>query len=102
MQQAYGVSYGLVQRHAAMLAFVDDFWLMGILFLTLIPLMFLMKKTVPHKPAAAGSEPPQGKPAVVARVAPKGSAAMCAGQEDSGQTGETAPAPPAREPGRAA
>jgi len=46
--QANGLAYGLLQRHAAMLAFVDDFWLMGLTFLSLIPLMFLMKKAKPH------------------------------------------------------
>jgi DHA2 family multidrug resistance protein len=48
--QAQGLAYGLLQRHAAMLAFVDDFWLMGLTFLSLIPLMFLMKKSRPHGP----------------------------------------------------
>jgi DHA2 family multidrug resistance protein len=43
--QANGIAYGLLQRHATMLAFLDDFWLMGLSFLSLIPLMFLMKKT---------------------------------------------------------
>ncbi len=46
--QASGMAYGLLQRHAGMLAFVDDFWLMGLTFLGLIPLMFLMKKTRPQ------------------------------------------------------
>jgi DHA2 family multidrug resistance protein len=46
--QANGLAYGLLQRHAGMLAFVDDFWLMGLTFLVLIPLMFLMKKSRPH------------------------------------------------------
>jgi DHA2 family multidrug resistance protein len=46
--QANGLAYGLLQRHAAMLAFVDDFWVMGLMFLILIPLMFLMKKSRPH------------------------------------------------------
>ncbi len=31
--QANGMAYGLLQRHATMLAFVDDFWLMGLTFL---------------------------------------------------------------------
>ena len=52
--QANGLAYGLLQRHATMLAFVDDFWLMGVTFLILIPLMFLMKKSRPH----AGDIPP--------------------------------------------
>ncbi|HTS67621.1 MAG TPA: DHA2 family efflux MFS transporter permease subunit [Terriglobia bacterium] len=43
--QAHGMLYGLLQRHATMLAFVDDFWLMGLVVLALIPLMLLMKKT---------------------------------------------------------
>ena len=46
--QANGLAYGLLQRHASMLAFLDDFWLMGLTFLSLIPLMFLMKKSRPH------------------------------------------------------
>jgi DHA2 family multidrug resistance protein len=46
--QANGMAYGVLQRHATMLAFVDDFWLMGLTFLSLIPLMFLMKKSRPH------------------------------------------------------
>ncbi|MGO8791176.1 MAG: DHA2 family efflux MFS transporter permease subunit [Terriglobia bacterium] len=46
--QANGMAYGILQRHATMLAFVDDFWMMGLMFLSLIPLMFLMKKARPH------------------------------------------------------
>ena len=46
--QAHGMLYGLVQQHSSMLAFADDFWLMGIAFLAVLPLMFLMKKTKPH------------------------------------------------------
>ncbi|MDR3676863.1 MAG: DHA2 family efflux MFS transporter permease subunit [Acidobacteriota bacterium] len=43
--QAHGMAYGILQRHAAMLAFGDVFWIMGLMFLTLIPLMLLMKKS---------------------------------------------------------
>jgi lipoprotein signal peptidase len=46
--QANGLAYGLLQRHAAMLAFVDDFWMMGLMFLILIPMMFMMKKARPQ------------------------------------------------------
>ena len=52
--QAHGLVYGLLQRHATMLAFVDDFWLMGLTFLSLVPLMFFMKKSRPHQ-ALAGT-----------------------------------------------
>jgi DHA2 family multidrug resistance protein len=46
--QANVLAYGVLQRHATMLAFVDDFWLMGLTFLALVPLMFMMKKSRPH------------------------------------------------------
>ena len=46
--RAHGLLYGLVQRQAAMLAFVDDFWLLGVTCLAIIPIMLLMKKTKPH------------------------------------------------------
>jgi hypothetical protein len=36
-------------RHATMLAFLDDFWLMAVATLAMIPFMFLMKKVRPHK-----------------------------------------------------
>ncbi len=45
--QAHGLLYLQVRRHFMMLAFADDFWLSGITFQALIPLMFLMKKVKP-------------------------------------------------------
>lgn len=51
-RQAQGMLYGMVQRQATMLAFIDVFWMLGITFLALVPLMFVMKKMKPHKPAA--------------------------------------------------
>jgi MFS transporter, DHA2 family, multidrug resistance protein len=51
--QAHGIIYGIVQRHSAMLAFLDAFWVMGVLFLVIIPLAFLMKKGMGHKDAVA-------------------------------------------------
>ena len=47
--QAQGLAYGLLMRHASMLAFLDDFWLMAVATLGMIPFMFLMKKVRPHK-----------------------------------------------------
>jgi DHA2 family multidrug resistance protein len=46
--QAHGMAYGILQRQATMLAFGDVFWIMGLLFLILVPLMFMMKKSLPH------------------------------------------------------
>jgi DHA2 family multidrug resistance protein len=47
--QAQGLAYGLLMRHSTMLAFLDDFWLMAVVILVVIPFMFLMKKVAPHK-----------------------------------------------------
>ena len=53
--QAQGMAYGLLMRHASMLAFLDDFWLMAMFILGVIPFMFLMKKARPHKRSEAAS-----------------------------------------------
>jgi MFS transporter, DHA2 family, multidrug resistance protein len=45
--QAQGLIYGMVQREAAMLAFVDAFRLLGVIFLVVAPVMALMKRTAP-------------------------------------------------------
>jgi len=47
--QAQGLAYGLLMRHSTMMAFLDDFWLMAVVILLVIPFMFLMKKVQPHK-----------------------------------------------------
>jgi DHA2 family multidrug resistance protein len=47
--QAHGMIYNIVQQQAAMLSFNEVFWLLGVAFLAVIPLMFLMKKTGPAK-----------------------------------------------------
>lgn len=48
-KQAHGLIYGMVQKQAAMLSFLDNFWVMGMICLSAIPLMFLMKKTRPQR-----------------------------------------------------
>jgi len=47
--QAQGALYGLLQQQATMRAFVDVFWVLGVVFLCVIPLVFLMRKVQPHK-----------------------------------------------------
>jgi DHA2 family multidrug resistance protein len=47
--QAQGMLYGLLQQQATMRAFVDVFWVLGVVFLCVIPLVFLMRKVQPHK-----------------------------------------------------
>ncbi len=43
--QAQGVLYGMAQRNAAMLAAADTFWTLAVVFLCLIPLIILLKRT---------------------------------------------------------
>ena len=47
--KTHGIMAGMLYRQSHMLAFVDVFRLLGFLFLLIIPLMFLMKKTRPGK-----------------------------------------------------
>src|SRR5215468_3488448 len=49
--RAQGVIYGMVQKSAAMLAVNDTFWILALVFLSMIPLVVLLKKTAPHKGA---------------------------------------------------
>ena len=48
-QQAHGVVWGMLLRHASMLAYNDVFRFLGGMFLLLLPLLFLMKKPKPGK-----------------------------------------------------
>jgi DHA2 family multidrug resistance protein len=48
LAQAQKVFYATIQRQATMLAFADAFWVLGIAFLCILPMLFLMKKTKPH------------------------------------------------------
>ena len=43
-QQAHGAIWGMVQRQAAMLSYNDAFRFLGVMFLIMLPLLFLMKK----------------------------------------------------------
>jgi MFS transporter, DHA2 family, multidrug resistance protein len=43
-QQAYGVVQNLVQRQATMLAYLDNFYILGAIILAMVPFVFLMKK----------------------------------------------------------
>jgi MFS transporter, DHA2 family, multidrug resistance protein len=52
-RQAYGLIANMVGQQATMLAYIDDFWLVGVLVVAMIPLIFLMKKVKPGGPIAA-------------------------------------------------
>ncbi|HTZ97888.1 MAG TPA: DHA2 family efflux MFS transporter permease subunit [Terriglobales bacterium] len=42
-RKAMGAVYGMVQQHASMLAFVEAFWVMAVIFLAMIPPVFLLR-----------------------------------------------------------
>ncbi len=52
MHQAYGMLQNNLIRQATMLAYVDNFWMLGVASLVLIPLVFLIKK-----PKGGGAAP---------------------------------------------
>jgi len=54
-QQAYAALSGIVHRQAAMIAFVDVTRLLGLIFIAVIPLVFIMKR-----PARRAAVPPGG------------------------------------------
>ncbi|HLH17201.1 MAG TPA: DHA2 family efflux MFS transporter permease subunit [Bryobacteraceae bacterium] len=52
-KQAYGAIWGMVQQQASMLAFVDTFRALGVVFLLVLPLLLLMRKPKHHGGPAA-------------------------------------------------
>jgi MFS transporter, DHA2 family, multidrug resistance protein len=44
-RQAVGVVQNMIQRQATMLAYVDNFYVLGAIILAMVPMIFLMKKT---------------------------------------------------------
>ena len=51
-QQAYAMIANMIHQQATMLAYIDDFWLVGWSVIVMIPLVFLMKKVKPGGPMA--------------------------------------------------
>jgi DHA2 family multidrug resistance protein len=43
-KRAYAVLFGMVQREASMLSFVEAFWVLGIIFVAALPLVLLLRK----------------------------------------------------------
>jgi DHA2 family multidrug resistance protein len=50
--EAYAMIGSMVNQQATMLAYVDDFWMVGWAVLVMIPLVFLMKRVKPGGPMA--------------------------------------------------
>jgi DHA2 family multidrug resistance protein len=51
-RQAYGIIANNLNRQATMLAYVDNFWILGVCVAAMIPFVFLMKKVKPGGPMA--------------------------------------------------
>jgi MFS transporter, DHA2 family, multidrug resistance protein len=52
-RKALTAIYGLVQKHAAMLSFVEAFWIMGVMFLLMLPFIFLLRNPRPASQPSA-------------------------------------------------
>jgi len=53
VSQSYGALWGMVERQASMLAFVDTFLAMAVVFLLMLPLLLIMKR--PRHPRAGAA-----------------------------------------------
>ncbi len=56
-KKALAAMYGMLQKHAAMLAFVEAFWVMGIVFLLMLPLLLLLRYRPHEKGPVQKTEP---------------------------------------------
>lgn len=64
-RKAWATLYGMVQRHATMLAFVEAFWIMAVIFGMMLPFLLLMRYKKPEPTAQSG----RGTPATFEPVA---------------------------------
>ena len=53
MLQAYGQIGGMLQRQAAVLSYVDTFWIMAIICFAIIPVVFVAKRPEPGRASLA-------------------------------------------------
>jgi len=61
-QRAHAALYGMLQRHAAMLAFVEAFWVNAVIFLVMIPFAFLLIRPSHQQARLVPREPTGGQP----------------------------------------
>jgi DHA2 family multidrug resistance protein len=60
-RKALGALYGMVQRHASMLSFVEAFWIMGIVFLLMLPFIVLLRGARPKSRVSATHGAPESE-----------------------------------------
>ncbi|HEU5094913.1 MAG TPA: EmrB/QacA family drug resistance transporter, partial [Reyranella sp.] len=53
LHRAQALLYATVQKQAALLSYIDTFWILAVGFLALVPLIFLLRKPKP----GAGAPP---------------------------------------------
>jgi MFS transporter, DHA2 family, multidrug resistance protein len=53
-QRALGMLYGMLQKQSAVLAYIDMFKVMAVIFLVIVPFAVVMKR-IKHGPAPAGA-----------------------------------------------
>jgi DHA2 family multidrug resistance protein len=53
LARAFAGMWGMVQRHASMAAFVDAFLALALVFLAVLPMLFVLKRPRHHTPGAA-------------------------------------------------
>jgi hypothetical protein len=64
--------YGMVQQQAAMLSFVEAFWVMGVIFLGMLPLLLLLRNARSLHPHTRKTDGAVGQPrSVAATVEPE-------------------------------
>ena len=56
-RKALGAVYGMVQQHAAMLAFVEAFWVMGAVFLLMLAFLPMLQYSKKARAATPVAEP---------------------------------------------
>jgi len=62
-RKAFTVLYGMVQRHAAMLSFVEAFWIMALIFASMLPFLLLLRRPKHHaEPAPLSVSHPAAQP----------------------------------------
>jgi DHA2 family multidrug resistance protein len=62
-RKAAAALYGMVQRHTAMLSFVEAFWIMALMFLAMLPFVMMLRRPKHHaEPAAAAAAEPTAHP----------------------------------------
>jgi flagellar biosynthesis/type III secretory pathway M-ring protein FliF/YscJ len=65
-KKALAAIYGMVQQQAAMLSFVEAFWIMGVIFLLMLPLLFLLRNARSLHPHTRKAAAPVGQPQPIA------------------------------------